>query len=133
MRSGQVNTPPFPIEGEVLGGKYPIKVGFADTAEEQQQGLSGTTSLPTKTGKLFIFETPNNHSFWMKDMLYPIDMVWIDENMQIVSISYNSTPESYPKIFNAGQNVKYVLEINAGEAAKNGLSTGTKLKLETIK
>lgn len=73
---------------------------------------------------LFIFETPGQHGFWMKDMNFSIDIVWIDENLQIVGIDKNIAPETFPNIFYPNQLVKYVLEIPAGYSDAHRIGLG---------
>lgn len=111
------------------GGKVPFEVSIADSEEERGQGLSGVKALAQNEGKLFVFDTPGMYGFWMKDMNFPIDIVWIDETMTIVGISENISPQSYPAVFYPPQQSKYVLEINSGESVRNSLNRGTKLKL----
>jgi uncharacterized membrane protein (UPF0127 family) len=113
----------------ISGGRVPISVTIADSEEERSLGLSGVPSLPPYTGKWFVFETQGMYGFWMKDMNFPIDIVWIDETMTIVGISENISPQSYPNVFYPPKQSKYVLEINSGESVQNSLNRGIKLKL----
>lgn len=101
-----------------------VEVSIARTPQEQEQGLSGTASLLENSGKLFIFNTPGTYGFWMKDMHYPLDLVWIDANHKIVDITENVAPDTYPQIFYPGSPVTAVLELNAGFSTKHGLSIG---------
>lgn len=126
----QKNTP-FEIEGVIISGQKIIKVGIADTPNEQQNGLSNTAFLPENTGMLFIFDTPNKYGFWMKDMNYGLDLLWLDKDMSIVAITENVTPDTYPNVFYPPVPVSYVLEINSFEASKIGFSTGLKLYLQS--
>ena len=97
------------------------------TPEDRNQGLSGRTSLEPQTGMLFIFEEPGIYPFWMKDMNFPIDMIWIDEQWRIVDISHNISPETYPQTFSSSLPIRYVLEVNAGFSRKNNLLSGMTL------
>jgi uncharacterized protein len=102
-----------------------FKVDVADTESEWKQGLSGTNSLAPLTGMLFVFDDNSQHGIWMKDMKYPIDVLWISENYRIVNIKKNMTPESYPEVFQNSKPARYVLELPAGsidEYSFNGLS-----------
>lgn len=114
----------------MLNGEVIIPVSIADTEEERIVGLSGTLSLPTGTGKLFVFETSAFHGFWMKDMAYPIDIIWIDDSMRVVGSALFVTPESYPDVWYPPSPVKYVLEIAAGQAQELGITEGLKFSLE---
>ncbi|MEK9171943.1 MAG: DUF192 domain-containing protein [Patescibacteria group bacterium] len=90
-----------------------IKVDVADTPETRTMGLSGRETLPEGTGMLFIFDSPVQDGFWMKDMSFAIDIVWIDEKSRIVGIEHEVTPETFPQVFYPNQPVKYVLELPA--------------------
>ncbi|HEX9679548.1 MAG TPA: DUF192 domain-containing protein [Candidatus Saccharimonadales bacterium] len=102
-----------------------IRLDVADEPEEIIQGLSGRESLLGDEGMLFIFEQPNIPQFWMKDMLIPIDFVWISEDMKIVAITPSIGPDSYPIVFSPPSEVKYVLEVYAGVSAANGWLPGS--------
>ncbi len=90
-------------------------IEVADTEGEREQGLSYRESLPAQHGMLFIFEKPGLYGFWMKDMSFPIDMVWLDESYHIVDIAHSVSPNSFPHVFYPPTPVKYVLETNPGE------------------
>ncbi|HRZ30119.1 MAG TPA: DUF192 domain-containing protein [Candidatus Paceibacterota bacterium] len=96
-----------------IAGKE-FKLEIADTNEERQQGLSGRASLPRDTGLLFVFEQPGRYGFWMKEMNFPIDIVWLDKNKKVLGTTKNLQPSSYPKIFYSPENTSYALEINTG-------------------
>lgn len=114
----------------LIGGTTPIAVSLAETPEARQQGLSDTPSLAPNTGKLFIFDTPGKYGFWMKDMHYALDLIWIDSTLKVVGITSTVGPETYPQTFYPPTDVSYVLEINAGEAPMLGLVVGTQLSLQ---
>jgi len=109
-----------------------LEIEIADTPEEHMQGLSGRKSLPENTGMLFIFDEPSRPGFWMKDMHFPIDIIWIDEDWRIVKIDENLSPENYPEILDSPILVKYVLEVNAGYARENNLEIRNKLGLNQV-
>ncbi|HEY4521530.1 MAG TPA: DUF192 domain-containing protein [Candidatus Paceibacterota bacterium] len=106
-----------------------IKVELADTEEKRTKGLSGIKKLQENSGMLFIFEIPAEYHFWMKDMRFPLDIIWIGENKKIVAISENIFPETYPASFSPSEPVKYVLEVNAGWTNKNGVRVGEFIEL----
>jgi len=91
-----------------------IKVEVADTPETRAQGLSGKKRLVDNTGMLFVFDRSAQYGFWMKDMNFAIDIVWIDEKFHIIGIEREVSPETFPQIFYPAQAVKYVLELPAG-------------------
>ncbi len=114
----------------IIAGDRAIPVSIADTQALREKGLSGTESLAAGTGKLFVFDAPGVYSFWMKDMKYPIDIVWIDSSWRVVDITSAAAPESYPTLFSPHREIQYVLEINANEAAVDNLSVGAQLQLK---
>ena len=65
-------------------------------------------------GMLFVFDEQAIQSFWMKDMQFPLDILWIDENKTVVGIERNVSPDTFPQTFSSSQPVVYVLEVNAG-------------------
>lgn len=106
-----------------------IPVDVADTQEKRTRGLSGREALQRNTGLLFIFDTSGKHGFWMKDMNFPIDIVWIDENWRVVSVESGVEPETYPTVFYPEESAKYVLELNSGEAFTLGIDRGVEVSL----
>ena len=113
-----------------IEGKVEFKVDFAATPEQRTQGLSDREYLAADEGLLFVFQSPGRHSFWMKDMNFAIDIIWIDENKSVVDISENASPESYPDYaFSSSQEALYVLEINGGLVQKYGIKVGDSLIL----
>ncbi|KKT14715.1 MAG: hypothetical protein UW76_C0003G0016 [Parcubacteria group bacterium GW2011_GWF2_44_8b] len=91
-----------------------IEVEVVDTPETRTMGLSNRKTLPEGMGMLFVFDNPVQDGFWMKDMRFAIDIVWIDEKFRVVDIEKEVTPETFPQIFYPNQSVKYVLELPAG-------------------
>lgn len=109
-------------------GTIVLKLEIADTVDERMLGLSNRKSLPQDTGLLFIFEESGDWGFWMKDMNFSIDIMWLDENFKVVGLKENATPGSYPQVFKSEKPAKYVLETNVGFAAKHNIEIGTQLK-----
>jgi uncharacterized membrane protein (UPF0127 family) len=112
------------------GDSLDIPVTIADTAATREQGLSDTSSLPANTGMLFKFDTPSTYGFWMKDMNYPLDMIWFDSSFKVVDITVDATPASYPAIFYPKQPVLYVLEVNADFSTAHSMHIGDQFALE---
>ncbi len=105
-------------------------VELAITPAERSQGLSGREVLPQGTGMLFIFEGDQHLTFWMPDMNFPLDMVWIDSGCHVVDATLNApVPEpgqglaDLPR-FSPQAPARFVLEINAGEFESAGLTGG---------
>ena len=81
---------------------------------------------------LFVFEKRKPHRFWMKDMQFPLDIIWLD-NHRIVHIIRNAKPaisNDEPEGMTSPVSVNFVLEIAAGRAAKLRLKTGQRMKLK---
>ena len=104
-------------------------VEIADTDQRRALGLSGHAPLSENQGMLFIFDTPAVYEFWMKDMKFALDIIWIDENMKIVYIQKSAQPESYPEVFNPRVKSLYVLEVLAGQADALKIGVGDTLKI----
>ena len=96
-----------------------LLVDIADEPNEQAQGLSGKDKMAENKGMLFIFPQPLVASFWMKDMRFALDMLWIDANSIIVGITKNISPDTFPKTFQPPSPIKYVLEVNSGWSDRN--------------
>lgn len=117
----------------------PMKIGgvemLASVAEswpDRIKGLSETPYLPDNVVKLFIFDSPGQHSIWMKDMNYSIDIIWVDENNSIVFIKEEAAPESYPAMFVPDSPAKYVIETASGFVKKNAVILGDKVVLPNL-
>jgi uncharacterized membrane protein (UPF0127 family) len=121
---------PQSAKPELTIGNTTIEVLLAETPEAQQQGLSGKAALKPNEGMLFLFEDPQIQGFWMKDMRFSIDIIWIDKNWQIAGISPNLSPDSYPEVFYSPQEVQYVLEVPAGFSTRENLSVGQAIQFE---
>jgi hypothetical protein len=101
-----------------------LKVEIAATSAQRARGLSGRLQLPPNQGMLFVFPAADYHAFWMKDMHFPLDIIWIDDEQRIVDIAPDLSPDTYPRLFRPRQPARYVLEVQAGTAAKYGLKIG---------
>ena len=112
------------------GEKIPVEV--ADTPKKRSLGLGKRPSLKKGWGMLFVFEERKPHRFWMKDMQFPLDIIWLD-NHRIVHINHNAKPASSddePEVMTSPVPVNFVLEIAAGRAAKLKLKKGQQLKFK---
>lgn len=97
-----------------------------------KKGLSGRKSMPASHGMLFIFETLDRHTMWMPDMHFPIDVVWFDETLSVVNVTYGLQPCDDINNCPSSSSVymcKYALELNAGDAAILGFMNGTQLSV----
>lgn len=114
-----------------LGG-VGIEVEIADTPELRSGGLSARESLPSDQGMLFVFESSDFHSFYMRDMNFPIDIIWMDDDFQVIDISKNLPPESYPELFRPQVPSRYVLEVVAGFADSHQIEIGDQAQVEGL-
>jgi len=106
-----------------------LKVELALTPEARQQGLSGREKLKEDEGMFFVFNHMDKYSFWMKDMNFALDIIWIGEDLRVVYIKKNALPESYPETFRPSQEVRYVLEVLAQFSEKNNLKGGDQIEI----
>ena len=108
-----------------------FRVELAISPEDRILGLSGHTPLAPGAGMLFVFEQAERYSFWMRGMLSPLDMVWIDADCTVVHITRNAPPPAPEQAladlprYGPPVPILYVLEINAGEAESAGVTVGS--------
>lgn len=107
----------------------PVTVSVADTEEERIKGLSGVESLKEQEGKLFIFDSESWHGIWMKDMLMPIDIIWINNQGNVVHIEENVMPDSYPTIYSSPVPARFVLEVSAFFVNTFNIKVGDKVTI----
>lgn len=110
---------------DVYIGGVQVKAKVADNDSERQKGLSGTKQLESGDGMLFVFDYSADWSMWMKDMNYPIDILWLDENKKVVYIAADVSPDTYPSKFAPKKASKYALELPAGFAAQHGVQVNS--------
>ncbi|MGH8232981.1 MAG: DUF192 domain-containing protein [Rhodanobacteraceae bacterium] len=103
----------------VLHG-HRFTVELANTPAEQAHGLMGRTEMPVDHGMLFVFQDSEPRTFWMKDTLIPLDMLFFDDTHRLVTILKDVPPcKADPcPIYPSVKPARYVLELNAGIAAK---------------
>lgn len=127
LRQASANYKDRPTFYDVHIGTLTVPVEIADTPETLEKGLSGRLHLPKKHGMLFIFPVADTYSFWMPDMHFPIDLLWIDETGTIIGLEEAMQPEKdlkNPQYYTPPGPVRYVLELNAGFVKKHGVSIG---------
>ena len=126
----------YPVTYEMRVGDVTVQASVADTLSKRITGLSNTPYLPAGVVKLFAFGVPGSHSIWMKDMNYPIDIIWADEDGLIVHIEENVSPDSYDRT--APQNsISYrspvpswfVVETNAGFVEMHEITLGDRVTI----
>lgn len=120
-----------------------VSVEIAASEAVRQKGLMFRTSLSTREGMLFIFDTPDFYPFWMQNCVIPLDIIWIDAAGRITSIAENVPPCRKPGCDppcaasdcptyapRAGTTAKYVVEVQAGFATRHQVAAGQTVKLQ---
>lgn len=107
----------------VLGNET-TKLFVSDDECKRRVGLSGKEALKDSEGMFFVFEEKDYNGIWMKDMKFPIDIIWLDEEYSVVEIEENVLPETFPKIFGDKTLSKYVIEVSSGFVGRFGLNIG---------
>ncbi len=108
-------------------GTVQFTVDVADSNEERARGLMFVEEMATMQGMLFVYERPQRVSFWMRNTLIPLDMVFVDDAGVVKNIHPMAQPLDETPIF-GGDNIQFVLEINGGLAAMLGLEVGDQMQ-----
>ncbi len=112
-------------------GQARFSVEVADTPASRSQGLMNRETLPRSAGMLFVYERPQPVSFWMRNTLIPLDMIFMDETGTVQRIHENAIPLDETGI-PGGENIQFVLEINGGLAGRLGIEEGSVLRHPAI-
>ncbi len=116
-------------DGDEVVARFYLELAIS--ADEQRQGLMYRPSMLDDWGMLFIYDDDQELSFWMKNTLIPLDMIFVDATGEVVGVVHEAEPETTtPR--NVGEPARYVLEINGGLAAKAGIDRGTTMSLEHV-
>ena len=113
------------LRGDFGTARFSVEV--ADDPRERAQGLMHRESMPSGAGMLFVYERPQRVSFWMKNTLIPLDLIFMDDTGTVTRVHENAVPLDTTGI-DGGDGVQFVLEINAGLAAGLGISEGAQLR-----
>lgn len=122
-------------ETKIKIGEAVFNVEIADDTIGQAKGLSGRENMPAENGMLFVFLKPEIQKFWMKDMKFPIDIIWIQDN-KVVGMVVGAEPpvvsgaEPAYEIYSSPEPVNKVLEINAGQVQLLGIKVGDTVELK---
>ncbi|MDE2213218.1 MAG: DUF192 domain-containing protein [Patescibacteria group bacterium] len=114
---------------EITIASTTIQVDIASTTAERVQGLSGYQSLAAGQGMLFIFQQSGSWGFWMKDMNFPLDIIWLGDKGEVITVDSGLAPATYPEVFYPSAPSRFVLEVPAGFAASHGIVPGTSMVL----
>ena len=120
----------------VILGEQTFKIDVADTQLKQAQGLSYRESMAEDRGMLFVFPTEMMQTFWMKDMNFPIDIIWIKGDT-VAGFAESASPEPGKTLFqltrySSPEPVDRVLEVAAGTVARAGIKVGDKLTISGL-
>ncbi|MEP3346068.1 MAG: DUF192 domain-containing protein [Litoreibacter sp.] len=108
-------------------GSMSFRIEIADDVQERALGLMHRESMPTLSGMLFVYDRPQPLSFWMRNTLIPLDMIFVEPSGRIAKIHPNAVPLDESAI-HGGDHLTHVLEIGGGLAAKFGISEGDILR-----
>lgn len=110
---------------------HTFKVALATTPETRRKGLMDIKSMDSEEGMFFIFPENQHLSFWMKNTYIPLDIIFIDENFQIIKIYENTKPLDTTIRYKSNSKAKYVLELNAYSTSTKGITEGDRVELKT--
>ena len=106
-----------------------ITIETVDTPKQRQLGLSGRSAIDNDEGMMFVFDNiSGTNCFWMKDMQFAIDMVWLDADKKVVTVTESVAPETYPESFCPESGAKYGLELKEYRANELGIVQGEELR-----
>ncbi len=119
------------VTGYIGGAELHLEVALSP--EERAIGLMYRESLGEKNGMLFVFEEKGNHAIWMKNVRFPLDLLWLDDEMRVVYVYPDASPcRSDPcPIYIPPEDARYVLELPANFTLRHGIGIGDRLTLET--
>jgi uncharacterized membrane protein (UPF0127 family) len=103
---------------------YNVTMAIASTDEQRNRGLSGSEKLNENQGMLFLFENPSKQGFWMNKMNYPIDIIWLDSNNEVVHIEKKLEPCKLflaCPVYNPQVDALYVIELRSGFADSHSI------------
>ena len=115
---------------ELKGQRFSIEIAEDDAAREH--GLMGRESMPQDHGMLFVFQDDQPRAFWMKNCKFPQDMLFFDAERRLISVQHDvpaCTADPCPS-YSSGAPARYVLELNAGQARKLGISPGDEMQIQ---
>lgn len=112
-------------------GQARFSVDLAETAQDRARGLMFVESMPSSHGMLFVYPRPGRVSFWMKNTLIPLDMIFADGDGVVQRVHENAIPGDLTSI-PGGRDIQFVLEINGGMADRLGIDEGTEMRHPAI-
>ena len=107
--------------------KYKYDIELATTISSQDIGLSSRSCFPLNGALIFLFPVDDKFGIWMKNMNFPIDVVWLDKDKKVVTILKDMQPSSYPKSYYPSSDARFVIELNSGQVDKAKIQEGQTL------
>ncbi len=107
-----------------------LALEVATSTEARTKGLGGREALLENTALLMVFPEDGAYGIWMKDMLFPIDVLWLDRRGRIIDLVERMAPETYPQAFVPGEPARYVLETHVGFVSAQGVALGDLVEFE---
>jgi uncharacterized protein len=122
------------LKSQIVINNKTISVEIANTEKKREKGLSMHQPLSNDEGMLFVFDNPGNYGFWMKDMLFDLDFIWIFNN-KIVEITSDVSHNDQRRVYQPKMQVNSVLEVESGFVKRNQIKVGEQIKIlsNTIK
>ncbi|MDU8942165.1 DUF192 domain-containing protein [Ovoidimarina sediminis] len=129
LAAGIANAACVPDVVEVRGdwGKARFTVDIADDPQERARGLMHVPEMAQSRGMLFLYDAPHHATFWMKNTLIPLDMIFIGEDGVVTHVHENAIPHD-ETVIDGGEGVVAVLEINGGLSSRFGIEPGDALR-----
>lgn len=115
-------------------GSAVLRADLAETEAARQKGLSGRNELASDAAMLLVFPDDGHWGIWMKGMKFPIDVIWLDGDKNVVHVEHNLQPDAEPyDVYKPPKVARYVLEMNAGRAREFGVKVGSVAKFNNSK
>ena len=127
-----VRTARAPTSPSAQLGDKTFRLDVAATVADRERGLSGRSGLADDQAMLFVFDAPGIHCIWMKDMKFPIDIVWLNEARNVVKLAARVTPDTYPQNFCPDSPAAFVIELPEGTAEQQQLQVGQSVQIQNI-
>ncbi|WP_423746155.1 DUF192 domain-containing protein (plasmid) [Haladaptatus sp. SPP-AMP-3] len=116
------------------GDRTTVELEVANSYDERERGLMYRKSLPKNHGMIFVFENPSVQSFWMKNTLIPLDMIFVAPDGTVLNVAHADTQpnasDSELRTYRSDGDAKYVVEMRQGFAERVGIEPGTKLAFD---
>lgn len=115
-----------------FGNNIKVSVEVAENEVQRQQGLMYREEMAENHGMLFIFPTESRYTFWMKNTYISLDIIFLNQDLEIVTIHENTKTNQTEERYQASENSLYVVEVNAGFTYKNGIEVGDRVHIQNL-